>query len=92
MDPMTFFSRRFETNIEGPIKFGDEVFNDEWDMKAVVVRDPYRVGTDAELFTLIYYGRCLSSIPVSKLRKTGRSYANELNTIFNGLKEEKDNV
>lgn len=89
MDPMTFLSKRFETKLEGPIKFGDEVIVDELDMKAVVVRDPYSIGTDAELFTLIYYGRILSSIPVRKLRKTGRSYANELNTIFNGLKEEE---
>lgn len=89
MDQMSFLSRRFGTKLEGPIKFGDEVTVDELDMKAVVVRDPYTVGTNAELFTLIYYGRFLSSIPVSKLRKTGRSYANELNTIFNGLKEEK---
>lgn len=89
MDQMSFLSKRFGTNLEGPIKFGDEVIVDELDMKAVVVRDPYKVGTNAELFTLIYYGRSLSSIPVSKLRKTGRSYANELNTILNGLKEEK---
>lgn len=88
MDQMSFLSRRFGTNLEGPIKFGDEVI-DEYDMKAVVVRDPYTVGLDDELCTLIYYGRMLSSRSVSKLRKTGRSYANELNTIFNGLKEEK---
>lgn len=88
MDQMSFLSRRFGTNLEGPIKFGDEV-TDEFDMKAVVVRDPYTVGTNAELFALIYFGEFLSSMPVSRLRKTGRSYANELNTIFNGLKEEK---
>lgn len=89
MDQMSFLSRRFGTKLEGPIKFGDEVTVDELDMKAVVVRDPYTVGLDDELCTLIYYGRVLSSTPVSKLRKTGRSYSNELNTIFNGLKEEK---
>lgn len=88
MDQMSFLSRRFGTNLEGPIKFGDEVI-DDYGMKAVVVRDPYTVGTNAELFTLLYYGDFISSMPVSKLRKTGRSYANELNTIFNGLKEEK---
>jgi len=88
MDQMSFLSKRFGTNLEGPIKFGDEVV-DDYGMKAVVVKDPYTVGTNAELFTLIYYGRVLSSMPVSRLRKTGRSYANELNTIFNGLKEEK---
>lgn len=89
MDQMSFLSRRFGTNLEGPFKFGDEVIVDKSDMKAVVVRDPYRVGMNAELFTLIYSGMVLYSVPVSKLRKTGRSYANELNTIFNGLKEEK---
>jgi len=90
MDPMTFLSRRFETQLEGPIKFGDEVI-DEYEMKAVVVRDPYPVGTASELFASIYYGRRLmglSSKPVSKLRKTGKSYAKELNKIFEGLKEE----
>lgn len=85
---MSFLSKRFGTNLEGPIKFGDEVI-DKFNMKAVVVRDPYKVGMNAELFTLLYYGDLISSMPVSKLRKTGRSYANELNTIFNGLKEEK---
>lgn len=85
---MSFLSKRFETNLEGPIKFGDEVI-DDCGMKAVVVMYPYPIGKDDELFTLIYYGRFLSTTPVSKLRKTGRSYANELNTIFNGLKEEK---
>ena len=88
MDQMSFLSRRFGTNLEGPIKFGDEVI-DDYGMKAVVVRDPYPVGEDGELFIQIYYGRMLSTTSVSKLRKTGRSYANELNTIFNGLKEEK---
>lgn len=88
MDQMSFLSKRFGTNLEGPIKFGDEVI-DNCGMKAVVIRDPYPVGMNAELFTLIYYGRVLSSMPVSRLRKTGRSYANELNTILNGLKEEK---
>lgn len=85
---MSFLSKRFGTNLEGPIKFGDEVI-DEYDMKAVVVKDPYPVGMHGELFTMIYRGWTLSSTTVSKLRKTGRSYANELNTIFNGLKEEK---
>lgn len=88
MDQMSFLSKRFGTNLEGPIKFGDEVI-DKFNMKAVVVREPYKIGTGPLWFTLIYYGRSLSSVPVDDLRKTGRSYANELNTIFNGLKEEK---
>ena len=89
MDPMTFLSRRFETNLEGPIKFGDEVI-DDYDMKAVVIREPYSLGSDNELFALIYYGKTLSSIRVRNLKKTGKSYAKELNTILEGLKE-KDN-
>lgn len=88
MDPMTFLSRRFETQLEGPIKFGDEVI-DPYNDKAIVVRKPYKIGSDHHWFTLIYYGRSLSSVRVDDLKKTGRSYANELNTIFNGLKEEK---
>mgnify|MGYP007122049183 CR=1 FL=1 len=84
MNFIEFCSRRFKTEIIGPLQFGDEVI-DEYNIKAVVVRDPYPVGTDAQLFTLIYYGRVLSSKPVNKLRKTGRNYVNELNTIFNGL-------
>lgn len=88
MNQMSFLSKRFGTNLEGPFKFGDEVI-DGYGMKAVVIRNPYPVGMNGELFTLIYYGRMLSTTSVSKLRKTGRSYANELNTIFNGLKEEQ---
>ena len=72
MDPMTFLSRRFETKLEGPIKFGDEVI-DEYGIKAVVVRDPYPVAFDGEVFTQVYYGLTLSSTPVSELRKTGKS-------------------
>ena len=89
MDPMTFLSRRFETHLEGQLRVGDEVI-DEYGEKAVVVRDPYPLGSDKELFTTIYYGNLLSSTRVRNLKKTGKSYANELNTIFEGLKE-KDN-
>lgn len=85
MDPMTFLSRRFETHLEGPIKFGDEVI-DSYNDKAIVVRKPYKIGSDQHWFTLIYYGRSLSSVRVDDLKKTGKSYAKELNTIFEGLK------
>ena len=88
MDPMTFLSRRFETKLEGPIKFGDEVI-DDCNRKAVVVREPYKMGSGDKLYALIYYGRSMSLVCVDYLNKTGKSYANELNTIFNGLKEEK---
>lgn len=89
MDPMTFLSRRFETHLEGQLRFGDEVI-DEYGFKAVVVREPYPLGSDDELFALIYYGKTLSSVRVRNLKKTGKSYAKELNTIVEGLKE-KDN-
>lgn len=86
MNFIEFLSQRFKTELEGPLQFGDEVI-DEYGIKAVVVRDPYPLGSDKELFTLIYYGRILSSTRVRNLKKTGKSYAKELNTIFNGLKE-----
>lgn len=85
MTVMDFFSRRFGTKLEGPLQFGDEVI-DEYGIKAVVVRDPYPLGSDHELFATIYNGNLLSSTRIINLKKTGKSYANELNTIFEGLK------
>ena len=85
MDPMTFLSRRFETKLEGQLRFGDEVI-DEYGIKAVVVREPYPLGSDKELFTTIFYGTMLASTRVRNLKKTGKSYVKELNTIFEGLK------
>lgn len=85
MNAMDFFSRRFETEMKGPILFGDEVI-DSYGDKAIVVRDPYKIGSDNHWFTLIYYGRSLSSVRVDDIKKTGKSYAKELNTIFEGLK------
>lgn len=87
MNAMDFFSERFETELNGPLQFGDEVI-DSFNDKAIVVRDPYKIGSDQHWFTLIYYGRSLSSVRVEDLKKTGKSYAKELNTIFEGLKEE----
>lgn len=89
MDPMSFLSKRFETHIGGPIRFGDEVI-DSYNDKAIVVREPYRIGSDHHWFTLIYYGQSLSSVRVDDLKKTGRSYAKELNTIFEGLRGEEE--
>lgn len=86
MNAIDFFSKRFETELNGSLRFGDEVI-DKYGIKAVVVRDPYPIGSDKELFTLIYYGKLLSSTSVSNLKKTGKSYAKELNTIFEELKE-----
>lgn len=85
MDPMTFLSKRFETHLVGDMKFGDEVLDEHGD-KAVVVKGPYPVGRDRERFVTVYSGHYLSSAPVKKFRKTGKSYAKELNTIFKGLK------
>ena len=85
MNFIEFLSRRFETELKGPLQFGDEVI-DEYGIKAVVVRDPYPVGSDKELFVSIYYGNILSSKRIINLKKTGKSYAKELNTIFEGLK------
>lgn len=89
MNPMSFLSRRFETHIEGPIRFGDEVI-DSYNDKAIVVREPYKIGSDNHWFTMIYYGRSLSSVRVDDLKKTGKSYAKEMNTIFNGLRGEEE--
>lgn len=89
MNPMSFLSRRFETHLEGQLRFGDEVI-DEYDEKAVVVREPYPLGSDKELFATIYYGNLLSSTRVRNLKKTGKSYAKELNTIFNGLRGKEE--
>lgn len=85
MNVMDFFSGRFGTKLEGPLQFGDEVI-DKYGIKAVVVRDPYPVGSNHELFTEINYGYHMSSCAVRGLKKTGKSYAKELNTIFKGLK------
>ena len=89
MDPMSFLSKRFGTHIEGEMKLGDEVL-DKYGDKAVIVRNPYPVGADRELFVTISYGCLLSSVPVKELRKTGKSYAKELNTIFNGLRGDEE--
>lgn len=85
MNAMDFLSRRFETELKGPLQFGDEVIA-ECGIKAVVVRDPYPLGSDKELFASIYYGNGLASRRIRDLKKTGKSYAKELNTIFEGLK------
>lgn len=85
MNFIEFFSKRFETELKGPLRFGDEVI-DSFNDKAVVIREPYRIGSDHHWFTSIYYGRSLSSVRVDTLKKTGKSYAKELETIFKGLK------
>ena len=87
MNFMEFLSKRFETELDGPLQFGDEVIDNYGD-KAVVLRNPYPVGSDHELFSLISYGTTMASVPVRKLKKTGKSYAKELNVIFEGLKKE----
>lgn len=87
MNFIEFCSKRFETELNGPLRFGDEVIDSHGD-KATVVREPYKVGLDHHCFTLLYYGRYLASCRVEDLKKTGKSYAKELNAIFEGLKGE----
>ncbi len=85
MDFMDFYSRRFETELFGSFRFGDEVIDSRGD-KAIIVREPYKIGRGPHAFALLYYGRSLSSVRVEDLKKTGKSYAKELNTIFEGIK------
>jgi len=85
MNSIEFFSRRFETELAGPIQIGDVVV-DSYGDKAIVVREPYKIGREPQWFTLIYYGRSLSSVRVEDVKKTGENYIKELNTIFEGLK------
>ena len=86
MDPMTFLSRRFETHLEGDLQIGDEVI-DEYGDRAIILREPYYCGVNnPEKMTLIFYGKHMCSLSVNKVKKTGKSYAKELNTIFEGLK------
>lgn len=89
MDPMTFLSRRFETQLEGPIKFGDEVI-DEYGGKAIVLKNPFITCEDRALYTRIFYGDCVCNRLIEGLEKTGRNFARELNVIIDALKE-KDN-
>lgn len=88
MNSAEFFSKRFGTKLEGPMRFGDEVV-DKYNCRAVVIRPPYPIGADHELFVNVFYGRLLSSSPAKDFIKTGKSYAKELNTIFNGLRGEE---
>lgn len=81
MNTMDFFSERFGTVLEGPLQFGDEVM-DEYGELAVVLRDPYPVGTDHVLFTQINYGYHMSSRTVHGLKKTGRNFSKELEIIW----------
>lgn len=87
MNPMDFFSRRFGTKLEGPLKFGDEVI-DKYNRRAVVLRPPYPIGADHEPFICIFYGLSMSSAPAKDFIKTGRSFSKELDTIFFALREE----
>ena len=89
MDPMTFLSRRFETDLQGDLQIGDEVI-DEYGDRAIILRKPYYCGVNNPIqMTLIFYGTHMCSLSVNKIKKTGKSYAKELNTIFNGLRGDK---
>ncbi len=85
MDPMEFLSRRFETHLEGDLQVGDEVI-DEYGDRAIILREPYGVN-NPEKMTLIFYGMHMCSLGVSKVKKTGRNFAKELNIIIDALKE-----
>ena len=89
MNPIDFYSARFETEIGSELQVGDEVI-DRCGIKAVVLRNPYHVGMHHELFTQISYGLEMSSQPVVNLKKTGRSYAKELRTILDGLSDKNN--
>lgn len=94
MNPNEFFSKRFGTHIKGSIKKGD-IVKFGYDERGIVLRDPYPIGADKELFTSVFCGYYLSSQPVKELEKTGETYINELSNLLNaiyGIKEEKDNV
>lgn len=80
MNAMEFYSERFGAELNGPLQFGDEVI-DKYGELAVVLRDPYPVGSDHELFTLINYGYRMSSCRVRGLKKTGRNFSKELEVI-----------
>lgn len=90
MNSAEFFSKRFGTKLEGPMKFGDEVV-DKYNCRAVVIRPPYPIGADHELFVNVFYGRLLSSAPAKDFIKTRRNFSKELNTIFYALREEGKN-
>ena len=81
MNTMDFFSKRFGTVLEGPLQFGDEVI-DKYGELAVVLKDPYPVGTDHVLFTQINYGYHMSTCTIRGLKKTGRNFSKELETIW----------
>ena len=81
MNFIEFLSRRFETELEGPLQFGDEVIDEKGEL-AIILRDPYPVGTDHVLFTLINYGYHMSSRTVRGLKKTGRNFSKELKIIW----------
>ena len=86
MDPMTFLSRRFETELKGPIIFGDVVI-DEYGEKAIVLRNPYITSEDHAPYTRIFYGNCIHNRSIEGLEKTGKNFSKELNIIIDALKE-----
>lgn len=90
MNLMDFFSSRFGTKLEGPLKYGDEVI-DKYNCRAVVLRPPYPIGADHEPFITVFYGLTMSSAPAKDFIKTGRSFSKELDTIFYALREEGKN-
>ena len=86
MDPMTFLSRRFETQLEGPLQFGDVVI-DECGDKAILLRNPYLASEDRAPYTRIFYGNGVHNRSIEGLKKTGKNFSKELSIIIDALKE-----
>lgn len=86
MDPMTFLSKRFETELKGPIIFGDVVI-DEYGEKAIILRNPYLASEDRAPYTRIFYGNCVHNRSIEGLKKTGKNFSKELSIIIDALKE-----
>ena len=54
------------------IKVGDEVIVEG--VNGIVVREPYHIGSDNELFVLVWYGQRMSSNSLKNVAPTGRHF------------------
>lgn len=54
------------------IKVGDEVIVEG--INGVVVREPYPIGSDNEMFVLVWYGQSMSSNSIKNVVPTGRHF------------------
>lgn len=55
------------------IKVGDEVIVNK--RVGVAVREPYCIGSDKELFILVWFGYSMSSTSIKNVTKTGKHYS-----------------